>query len=339
MLKARIQTTLILNIGFGAAALAVFGTVDYMTRAQAEGPGYSIGSYFSEVVGRIDLYHEKTVRIADTFPEPPEGWERHVFQAEDLSRLTGQPVDDSHRGKKVSLAEVAVGAQMGLVGADRAEYRTYTSGDRTVLVKITYIPTSVFHGIGGKQIEMMLQFADLEALDMPFFGTVKGLEFHEAKKKAYGVARAITANLGPQVDVTVLTTEEDDQTILDLVSGLDVAGLNTLLAEPIQGMGEGPTGFAPQMSPAERVQGFSALMRAALRDAGKGAGGPTPEGASAAATDAAVGNGGTGGSFLSRMMGGLTGKPAPQAAAEKPPTTFTCTNDRGFKRCSAVPAD
>ncbi|MCR8722888.1 hypothetical protein [Frigidibacter sp. ROC022] len=303
------KSQILMQMTFGVFALGAFGAVDFMTRKSVGGPEYGFGSYVSEVASRVHFKTEKTkvLRIEDMFPPPPPGWDTHEYVAEDLSRITGKP--NEKQQKKVSALQVIGGSAATMATVDKGVYRTYVHDDQTILFKINYIKSSALTGIGGDAVQTMLAMGQASEAEQPFFATVHGLRFNEELGKAYGVARRITAHLGPQISLTLITLE-DDATILRLLEGLDVAALNQMLLEPIPGMGEGgisqdlPEGAVPR---AEDV--------AAAADA------TAPE-AEMAEAEPKKG-------FFSSLFGGRKG--ASPAKAE--PLKIECAIEQGAKRC------
>jgi hypothetical protein len=70
------------------------------------------------------------------------------------------------------------------------------------------------------------------------FAVVRGLVFREDLDKAYGSARRITARIGNEVEVELLTVAEDAD-ILEILAELDVAGINAMTSAPMPGIGAG----------------------------------------------------------------------------------------------------
>lgn len=305
-----VKLQILMPMAFGAFALGAFGAVDFITRKAAGGPDYGIGSYVSEVAGRIQFRTDTTreLLVQDMFPPAPGGWDMHEFVAEDLTRITGKP--NEQQQKKVSALQVLGGSAMLMASVDKGEYRTYTRGAQTILFKITYIKSSALTGIGGDAIEAMLTVGQFTEDAQPAFATVRGLRFVEEKGKAYGVARRITARLGVQIELTLITLE-DDETILRLLEGLDVAGLNRMLLDPIAGMGEGEVALAPRPGTAPQQDAAGTSGSDKLAAAEDGATAPRK-------------------SFFGSLFGG--GKTAP-APARAEPVKIECAIEQGAKRC------
>jgi hypothetical protein len=308
-----IRPYLIMQLGFGVFALGAFATVDYMTNAAVRGDGFTVGTYVSERLAQIKVVTgkvPKAPRVNDIFPPPPDGWEVRTFEREDLALVTGQPVEEQ---KKVSAGAAMMGGAIPLASiGSGGEYRTYTNGKKTVLLKISLLKTSAVNPIAGDAIKRMMEFqAGLSEIEDPLFATVNGMTFRIVNTKAYGVARRIEGKLGYQIDVDVVSTEDDD-TILAILAGLDVAGLNQMIDEPIAGMGEGGIVRVASVD----AQGADAVEEAAL------AGGDAP----AAAPMAVAGR-----SLLGSLFGGKSKDAAPPPVAE--PVEITCSIVQGAKRC------
>lgn len=313
-----IKPHLIMQAGFAVLALGAFLTVDYVTNAAVRGKDFTVGTYLGERISQIRLATSRTkpLRVADMFPPAPDGWSVREFEQQDLALVTGAAVKEK---RKTSAKSVLLGASTGIVSVDKGEYRTYTSGDRAVLVHIGLIKASALNPIAGDGIKRMMEFQNgMSEMENPLFATVNGMQFRQVDDKAYGVARRIEGKLGYQVDVDVVTTEDDD-TILAILSGLNVGGLNQMLEEPIAGMGEGGVIRFAALDPEGGDESGDIDKKAALGSEG----GPAAVPMMTVAKNA-----------LSGLFGG---KPAAaNVAAAAPvvePKEITCSMDKGFKRC------
>lgn len=234
----RIRPVLIMQIGFGLFAASAYVVVDYMTNAAVRGDTYTIGAYVSERASQIRVVTGKTPRapaLADMFPPAPEGWEVRTYEEADITRITGKPPEPK---EKVSATAVLTLSAMPMGAIDgKTEYRTYVSGDRTVLLKINFRTTAMLNPIANDALKRFKEFEAVQnEFEKAYFATVNGMTFRVADDRAYGIARRIEGLIGHQVEVDVVSTE-DDETILAILAGLDVAGLNGMMDQPIAGMG------------------------------------------------------------------------------------------------------
>lgn len=267
----RIRPVLLMQIGFGLFAAGAYVAVDYMTNAAVRGDSYTVGTYVSERMSQIRIVTGKTPRapaLADMFPPAPEGWEVRAYEDADITRITGKPPAPKEKvpaGPVLALSVMPMGAIDG-----QTEYRTYVSGDRTVLLGISFRTTAMLDPIANDAMKRMAEL-DAAAFDLgkDYFATVNGMTFRVADDRANGMVRRIGGLIGHQVEVDVVSGE-DDETILAILAGLDVAGLNGMMDEPVAGMGAERAILRPG---AGALPGADATRQAQAEDAARDASG------------------------------------------------------------------
>ena len=256
----------ILKTAFALVAVTGIGAADFAARSAARGRDYGPAAYAADLPHRLALavHRLRPVDPAGFLPPAPEGWAARDTTPQDLARIAAAPQVPPDL------------FESGEASGDTQATRTYTAGASLLALRITLRDSSDGADATG-----------------PLFATVAGLPFRQVA--AQDGRRTLAARLGGRIAVDVATRAEPDQ-ILHVLSGLDVVGLNSLLADPLPGLGQGGAVPGPAMTglaPAARVS----LLALAAQWLGPSA----------------------------------TGDPPPALAA--PAQTFTCTITGGRKRC------
>lgn len=238
---------------FGAISLGIYGTFDYMSRAQASPGGMSVGEYAQGLFSRAEIVvkdsgpKEKT--LAEIMPAAPDGWTRRATAEGDYNLLTGIAPRELSAEEKQRAAEVRgieedlqknpmfrlmqASASRGFSG----EAATYLRGNQMSMVNIVHTPARVTQGLGGAQIGMMLDMMDMEAtFDAEEYISVNGLVYHVKKVRKSETAREFTAAIGRQIDVKLISNARDEH-VIEMLMSIDPIALNARLAEPLETIG------------------------------------------------------------------------------------------------------
>lgn len=234
----------------GAISLGVYGTFDYMTRAQAAPEGLTFSQYVSDLSGRVATTAKdsapKRTELADHMPAAPSGWARRAYQQSDYQTVTGivpRELTELEQEMADSVSEMEKNPMFKLMAATQArgfdgEKATYLRGRRMVLVSFQFTPARVTNGIGGAQMAMMMNMNEMQDnWDTEPFAVVDGLEFRIKDVKKSDEAREIRAKIGTQTTIQIVTNANDEQ-VMAILQEIDVAGLNARMAEPDPNIGE-----------------------------------------------------------------------------------------------------
>ncbi|MEL7114653.1 MAG: hypothetical protein AAGP08_03540, partial [Pseudomonadota bacterium] len=224
----------------------VFGQ---MSTAKAQDPNAAFGpkEYFATVKSRYAAYKSDLKRhdMADYMPAPA-GWAVRDLTDEDLARLMAPPKPLTPEQEKIAAVEEAMKREpaMMLVQASvsrgfKQEIKVYEKGDAMVAVRMKFVPSRVFEGVGGPQLAMMQDIMNLEHTldgedDGPF-AVVAGLPFKE-EDETENPSRDIRAELGRQFSIRVLALATDEE-IFEVISDFDIANLNAMMLEPATDIG------------------------------------------------------------------------------------------------------
>ena len=290
--------------------------VHYMSRKIARGPDYSVGVYVSDMLANISICSKNCVEIPkakDMLPVTPAGWTSRELADTDYELVTGvkrpekkvnpdDPFAPQNLGA-AGLLSLAMAKSMVGSGVDRRDM-TYIKGDEVVIVTLIYKKSALLNGIGGDQLAMMFEIQQMSERTTPYV-RADDLVFHLYAKPEPGGARRFVAHMGSQIDITLFTNAKDES-IAEILKGLDIAGLKMMLADHPSNADVAPA--ADAVDPAQQ---------------------PVDSGA--------------GGGWMARLgLGGGTASPAPEAAATAgtppPEAGFkpACSGDKGFKHCAVT---
>lgn len=244
----------LMKAAFGGIALIAIGAVDFTSRHAQHGPGYGLLAYVDDLAGLagVDLgLGDRDPRLADLAPVAPEGWTVAGFVPNDLAMVMGRapaPVEDPNASTILALAPLA------LAGGVSTELRTYRRGENgpEVLLALRHRSGTAVRRIGEDRVDAALA-RDAGGFE---FARVGGLAFAETRNPAYDGARRFSAHIGRQVDIE-LVADADDATILAVLGGLDIAGLNAATDAPVPGLGEAgydPDAAQPEADPAAMAE-------------------------------------------------------------------------------------
>ena len=280
-----------MKAAFGVIALTAIGAIDFMSHRTQHGPGYGALAYVDDLgalagveldLGGIDP------KLATLAPAAPEGWSVKAFEPNDLAMVMGRapvPLDDPNAGTILALAPPSLA---GGVATDLRTYRKGADGPE-VLLALRHRSGAAVRRLGEDEVDAALA-RDGGGFE---FARVGGLAFAETRNPAYDGARRLSAHIGRQIDIE-LVADADDATILAVLDGLDIAGLNATTDAPIAGLGE--AGYDPAAA-------------------------PLPDGDQAAMSEAAP-------SGFASWFGGK------KDDAKVKTFSTSCVNKKGFKRCS-----
>ena len=97
------------------------------------------------------------------------------------------------------------------------------------------MPNAALTGLTGFAVDRDARLRRLRPGDRGNFFAVKdGLWFYEQPSEKYPGARRIHARLGKQLDITLVTSDTENDGILAILEGLDVAALNAMAVEPLE---------------------------------------------------------------------------------------------------------
>ncbi len=206
---------------FSAIALSALLGVDYVSQRRAAGPdGLAFRVYASMRTGGIsDAF--LAPELTDMAAPAPYGWNRTLASVTDIEALTGRaPLP----------GELAAFVASKISGSAVAAHRYQGAAD-VVLVGLQLRPAAGAEpgaGIGGFVGEPSAQGVSL--------GEVGGVEFRVSAASAAassggGDLRLMTATLGSQIDIAVMTNASDERT-LAVLRGINFGGLNRFLAAP-----------------------------------------------------------------------------------------------------------
>jgi hypothetical protein len=236
----------LMKAAFGVIALIAVGAVDFTSRRAQHGPGFGVLAYVDDLAGLagVDLgLGERDPRLAALAPAAPAGWSVVSFEPNHLAMVMGRPpmpVEDPNAGTILALAPPSL---QGGVATELRTYRTGANGP-DVLLALRHRSGVAVRRIGEAQVDAALA-RDAGGFE---FTRVGGLAFAETRNPVYDGARRFSAHIGRQIDIE-LVADADDATILAVLEGLDIAGLNATTDAPIPGLGE--AGYNPDAAPPE----------------------------------------------------------------------------------------
>ncbi|WP_343116666.1 hypothetical protein [Ostreiculturibacter nitratireducens] len=195
--------------------------------------------------------------LADMFPPVPEGWTVKTADATDLALVTGRPVSDVPADLQGQMDAQATALKALMPGLEM-ERRTYQEGDDVILVELILVPAEVMQGPGGDALDAHFDMAN-QMGEPEYFGMLHGVVVDERPVTPEGDVRSLTARIGRQVHLNVMTNASDRRTF-ELLAGLDMTGLSRMSAEPVEGLDKGRFHLAsdPAAGPAiEEALGLS----------------------------------------------------------------------------------
>ena len=222
---------------FGIFILLAALVADFysMTLRSATG-GLSVSGYVDRRVSMVrGLWAEAPQDLAAMLPEAPQGWTMAELSAADYADLIEG--NDTAIVKTDAMLQEAQGLLVGYnLSGHQIVRRTYRKGDEAVLISAQLVPAKYFLGASGAQLAAM--FDRLQTIGAPHdFARVRGLEFREKTALSTGAIRHVSGGILPQLQIEIVTNATD-QRVLEVLRGLDVAGLNGLVDDPIDGLGE-----------------------------------------------------------------------------------------------------
>ncbi len=326
------KLAILLPVTFGIMAVGAAVAIDFQKKSiLSEDASFSVADYVSAVKENFGARTRETVAnkdIGDYFGPAPEGWSRRDYVVADMDILRAGAEPETQQTSEIGEIPADVSAALDAASqrfmrGTQLREKTYSKGETMVVVGVRFLPARIMKGAGAKQLGMMQDVMAL-AENPKNFAIVRGLKFVEptalSEDRAY---RQFNARMGRQVEIKVLTNASEDQDVLEVLAQLDLASMNTMMADPVPGMGEADVLLLAsadqretEASPLEAIA--KQLEQEALEQA---------KAALAAAPDEPV----VPQSFVSRLSG-LFGSSSAQEE-DQAPKRMVCTVQQGFKRC------
>lgn len=199
--------------------------------------------YLAYVAQRLQS-QAQTAAVADMdlatyLPAAPAGWDRRAFEVSDAEALSGRPYI------KTDLALDSTNDMISGMRTTRISGRhivdTYLSGDTRIIVAVSFGPAGIADSFLGKMTSEIQSGIDSGgAFNDSVFAFVKGVNFvsnaqisvdHQTKIETPVGYRRFDAKLGQQARFVIMTNATDAE-LLQVITQIDVVGLNANLQNP-----------------------------------------------------------------------------------------------------------
>ncbi|KPU84488.1 hypothetical protein JI58_03570 [Marinosulfonomonas sp. PRT-SC04] len=255
-------------------ALTVAG-VDYSMQARKAEISLGVSGYVDSITGRFHaaaaaraLEGRQSDEVKIHLPEAPEGWARRAWAEADTTRLEVKSDAMSKWAKRrLSIVELAP-MMAGMAVADvllagrmqRKEIWVYERGEEIIALRVAYTRADApkrFPGMDDK-----IEAANTNALKIATpFALVQGVLFGQIQPVLEGAGpieyRGFSASMGSQVMIAV-RAYASDESILSLMDLISFDGLNGMLDQPLDGVGNG----APALSQDQQFAMARTVMEA-----------------------------------------------------------------------------
>lgn len=171
-------------------------------------------------------------------PADVPGWDRSVMAAGDyLWLLTDEDRTSANADRKLRMITFNHRLRLPVVYEQTERVSlTYRRGDDVVMVNLLWVDADKLKGFAGGLTRSMRAADHPDLAKLQRFGVLSGLPFHAQPQYEPGVLR-LHAQMNEQAYITVVA-RATPASIAEVLSGLDVAGLNRRLQRPIPGIAD-----------------------------------------------------------------------------------------------------